>query len=123
MRQLGEEAEALLPRYLPKFYLVAGEGPQPPAHPSILFRTGEEAAGGILLILDCSKEYEGISTEPLRRGNAPLIRRAFTFREEDTAKYLDPEKLSPEVVPLGERLGANNSLKRKTSRQGITGRG
>ena len=116
LRQLGEEAEALLLRYLPEFYSVKEDEPQPKAHPSLLFRTGEEAVGGIPLTPDFKKEFERISKEFPPKGKAPLLRRAFTFREEDSAKYLDPEKLSPEVVALGEHLGTHNPLKRSSYR-------
>ena len=44
------------------------------------------------------------------------MRKAFTFKEADASKYLEPEKLSPEVVALGDHLGVSNPLKRSSYR-------
>ena len=41
------------------------------------------------------------------------MRRAFLFQPGDTAKYLAPEKLSPELLALGEHVAQGNPLRRK----------
>ena len=40
-------------------------------------------------------------------------RLAFLFQPGDTEKYLAPEKLSPEVLVLGEHVAQGNPLRRK----------
>ena len=45
-------------------------------------------------------------------GAPPNLRRAFLFQPGDTAKYLAPEKLSPELPALGEHVGQGNPLRR-----------
>ena len=113
LRRLGEEAEALLLRYLGEFYSVATETPESQAQPSMLFRSGAEPDTGIPLTPDFKREYERIAKEGPPRGTAPFLSRAFLFREEDTARFLASEKLSPELLALGEHMGMNNPLRRR----------
>ena len=40
-------------------------------------------------------------------------RHAFLFQPGDTEKYVAPEKLSPEVLALGEHVAQGNPLRRK----------
>ena len=113
LKRLGEEAEALLLRYLGEFYSAAAEGPRQQEHPSLLFRDDGEPESGIPLTPDFRREYERISKEAPPRGTAASLKRAFLFKKEDTARFLASEKLSPELLALGEHLGAGNPLKRR----------
>ena len=112
LRHIGEEAEALLLRYLGEFYSVPAETPESQAQPSMLFRSGTEQDAGIPLTPDFKREYERIAKEPPPRGSAQFFSRAFLFREEDTTRFLASEKLSPELVALGEHMGMGNPLRR-----------
>ena len=100
LRHLSEEAEALLLRYLKEFY-------------TLLFRSGAETEPGIPLTADFKREYERIAQGSLSKGTQPALRRAFLFQPGDTDKYLSPEKLSPEVLALGEHVAHGNPLRRR----------
>ena len=113
LRRLGDEAEALLLRYLGEFYSVTTETPESQAQPSMLFRSGAEPDMGIPLTPDFKREYERIAKEAPPRGTAPFLSRAFLFREEDTTRFLASEKLSPELLALGEHMGIANPLRRR----------
>ena len=113
LRRLGDEAEALLLRYLGEFYSVTTETPESQAQPSMLFRSGAEPDTGIPLTPDFKREYERIAKEAPPRGTAPFLSRAFLFREEDTTRFLASEKLSPELLALGEHMGIANPLRRR----------
>ena len=113
LRRLGDEAEALLLRYLGEFYSVTTETPESQAQPSMLFRSGAEPDTGIPLTPDFKREYERIAKEAPPRGSAPFLSRAFLFREEDTTRFLASEKLSPELLALGEHMGIANPLRRR----------
>ena len=113
LRRLGDEAEALLLRYLGEFYSVPTETPESQAQPSMLFRSGAEPDTGIPLTPDFKREYERIAKEAPPRGTAPALTRAFLFQEEDTSRFLASEKLSPELLALGEHMGIANPLRRR----------
>ena len=80
----------------------------------MLFKSAAEPDSGIPLTADFRREYERIAGEAPPKAGAHTLKRAFLFRPEDTAKFLAPEGLSPELLALGEHMSSGNPLKRKT---------
>ena len=64
LKRIGEEAEALLLRYLGEFYSTPVQTPESQAQPSMLFRSTAEQEAGIPLTPDFKREYERIAKEP-----------------------------------------------------------
>ena len=113
LKHLSEEAEALLLRYLNKFYAARPGAAEQQPRASLLFRSGAEPDPGIPLTADFKREYERIARGSLPKGAQPALRRAFLCQPEDMGKYLSPEKLSPEVLALGEHVAHGNPLRRR----------
>ena len=113
LKHLGEEAEALLLRYLNEFYSVQPDTPDQQPQASMLFRAGAEPDLGIPLTADFKREYTRIAQAPPPRGAPYALKHAFLFQPGDTEKYLAPEKLSPEVLAVGEHVARGNPLRRK----------
>ena len=114
LKHLSEEAEALLLRYLKEFYAVQPDAAEQQPRVSLLFRTGAEPDPGIPLTADFKREYERIAQGLERKGTQTnILRRSFPFQPGDMDKYLSPEKLSPEVLALGDHVAHGNPLRRK----------
>ena len=113
MRRLGEEAEALLLRYLGEFYADPPADSPKPAQHSMLFRKGTEQTSGIPLTPDFIQEYERLADETPPRGAQASLARAFAFKKADTDKYFATERLSPELLALGDHLTGGNPLRRR----------
>ena len=114
LKHLSEEAEALLLRYLKEFYAVQPDAAEQQPRVSLLFRTGAEPDPGIPLTADFKREYERIAQGLERKGTQTnILRRSFRFQPGDMDKYLSPEKLSPEVLALGDHVAHGNPLRRK----------
>ena len=112
LKHLSEEAEALLLRYLKEFYAVQPDAAEQQPRASLLFRSGAEPDPGIPLTAVFKREYERIA-RGAHKGALPTLKRAFLFQTGDMDKYLTPEKLSPEVLALGEHVAQGNPLRRK----------
>ena len=117
LRHLSEEAEALLLRYMEEFYTVQPDTAEQQPQPSMLFRSGAEPDLGIPLTADFKQEYERLAREPPPRGPPPSLRRSFLFQPGDTAKFLTPEKLSPELLALGDHVSQGNPLQRRAFKE------
>ena len=113
LRRLGEEAEALLLRYLREFYAAAPEEAPQQLPQSMLFRSGTEPDSGIPLTPDFVREYERIAKEAPPRGVTSSLGKAFPFRGTDAEKYLAPERLSPELLALGDHMRSGNPFRRR----------
>ena len=114
LKHLSEEAEALLLRYLKEFYAVQPDAAEQQPHVSLLFRTGAEPDPGIPLTADFKREYERIAQGLERKGTQTnILRRSFRFQPGVMDKFLSPEKLSPEVLALGDHGAHGNPLRRK----------
>ena len=112
LKHLSEEAEALLLRYLKEFYAVQPDAADQQPRASLLFRSGAEPDPGIPLTTDFKREYERIA-RGAHKGALPTLKRAFMFQPGDMDKFMTPEKLSPEVLALGEHVARGNPLRRK----------
>ena len=99
--------------YLNEFYSVQPDTAEQQPRASMLFRSGTEPDPGIPFTADFKREYARIARAPLPKGAPPTRRHAFLFQPGDTEKYLAPEKLSPEVLALGEHVAQGNPLRRK----------
>ena len=114
LKRLSEEAEAVLLRYLKEFYAVQPDAAEQQPRVSLLFRTGAEPDPGIPLTADFKREYERIAQGVERKlGTQNTLRRSFLFQPGDMDKYLSPEKLSPEVLALGDHVAHGNPLRKK----------
>ena len=113
LKHLSEETEALLLRYLKEFYAVQPDAAEQQPRVSMLFRSGAEPDPGIPLTADFKREYQRIAQGSHRKGAQPALRRSFLFQPGDMDKFLSPEKLSPEVLVLGDHVAHGNPLRRK----------
>ena len=113
LKHLSEEDEALLLRYLNEFYLVQPVTAVQQPYASMLFRSGNEPDSGIPLTADFKREYARIARVPPPKGAPSTLRQVFLFQPGVTETYLAPEKLSSEVLTIGEHLAQVNPLRRK----------
>ena len=79
----------------------------------MLFRSGMEPDAGIPLTPDLVSEYERIAKEPPLRGPSSAIKKAFLFREADAEKFFTSERLSAELLALGEHMTSGNPLRKR----------
>ena len=113
LRHLGEEAEALLLRYMGEFYAPPLEPAEPLASASRLFKSGTGPSPGIALTPDFKQEYERIAKEPAARSGDTGFKRAFLFQPGDMDKFLCPESLSPDLLALGDYVASPNPLRQQ----------